>query len=180
MKRLIKKATHDVPNRSKAAVYLNGEVKEGFVHSQIISNFEVDDVNAEHELAFAHIVTSDKLSQMKQELVANGISENIISQLFQGWSNGETRVFISTGRELTTDVNKAAMAFKEQLPYDNITVWDDDNYSLEYIGLNIFVQDDDELYDLEIDDLDAFRLSNVQIGPNGEVMVEVYLYQQIL
>ena len=180
MKRLIRRATHDVPNRSKAAVYLNGEVKEGFVHSQIINNFEVDDVNAEHELAFAHIVTNDKISKMKQELISNGIGENVVSQLFQDWNDGETRVFISTGRELTVDVNTAAVAFKEQLPYNNITVWDDDNYSLQYIGLNIFVEDEDELYDMEIDDLGAFRLSNIKLGPDGEVMVEMYLYQQIL
>lgn len=184
MKRLIKKSTHDMPNRSKACVFLNGEVREGFVHSQIISTFDVPDDN--YEIAFGHIVTSDKMIKMKQELISHGISDNnVLNQIFQNWKDGETRVFISTGRELTADLHIAAEAFKNQLSYDNITVWNDDNYNVEWIGLNIFVNDEDELYDLELDDLDAFKLSKIDMSTimvdnKYEVISQVFCYEQIL
>ena len=141
----IKKANHDIEQRTEAVLYINGEIYLGNSHNECINTYQKDNKEEQRgggaarpegdELndlmetyGFAHLVTyedfCDQVPYDKSEF-----ETDVWNELSSNWKENEVRVYIETDNLWGISLDDMISACKEQIPRDfgyyNLTFWND-------------------------------------------------------
>lgn len=119
MKRLIKKSSHDINNRDKAIIVINGEIYEGRAHAECINDYYEDHDLDDHYLSSAFDRPSyDKIKRFVDQVVFAHLVES------------EKAIYLETWSLENISMQEAASMLKTK--YSDYSIYNDDMQVEEY------------------------------------------------